>query len=527
VEKSRGKMAERLRHELEHDILAKCVVEQRWFAAKGEELDNFALVQAAEWPAEKENWLLAWLEVCCHEGERQLYFLPLAIAWEDHGEERLRELMPKALARVRQRSRIGILYDAMADAAFVNRLIRGMADEELFPFNDGRLQFMHTSAFAELTRDYQPGPLELPPTEGSNSTLILGDKLFIKAYRHLQQGINPEMEIGRFLTDASPYPNIVPLAGALQYHGPGETTVTLALLQGFVDNQGDAWSYTVDYLERFFEDALHSDLINAGAVDESLHSGYLVQLETLGRRTGELHQALARPTGDPAFEPEPITGADLTAWRKVVSQELRQNLKKLQRALSHLSDELREDAEHLLVGKERLLEWCETRLPAAIQANKTRYHGDYHMGQVLLVKNDFIIIDFEGEPARPLANRRIKHSPLRDVAGMLRSFNYAAEYALSQSTAERPLDLPQLRPLAESWEEATREAFLSGYRATIKGCSSYPADESHAEALIALFTLEKALYELRYELQNRPDWLNVPVKGLLAFLQTVSESDDA
>jgi len=518
VEKGRRKMATRLFSQLEQDILAKCLVEQRWFAAKGEELESLALVQAAEWPAEKENWLLAWMEVCCHDGERQLYFLPLAIAWEDNGEERLHDLMPKALARVRQRSRIGILYDAMADPAFIDRLIQGMADEEQLPFNDGRLQFMHTSAFAELTRDYQPGAIELPPTEGSNSTLILGDKLFIKAYRHLQQGINPEMEIGRFLTDASPYPNIVPLAGALQYHGPDETTVTLALLQGFVDNQGDVWSYTVDYLVRFFEDALLTAPVETA---EGPHAAYLVQLETLGRRTGELHQALARPTGDPAFEPEPVTAADLVAWKKVVSQELRQSMKKLKHTLPHLGEELREEAERLLAGKELLLAWCERNVPAAIKANKTRYHGDYHMGQVLLVENDFIIIDFEGEPARPLAKRRIKHSPLRDVAGMLRSFNYAAEYALNQSTAERPLDRQQLQPLAGSWEAATREAFLLGYRATIEGCSAYPADESSAAALIALFTLEKALYELRYELQNRPDWLKVPVKGLLTFIESL------
>ena len=527
VEKGRVKMAERLRQQFEQEILPKCVVEKRWFAAKGEELDSITITQAAEWPNEKQNWLLAWLEVCCHEGEAQRYFMPLAIAWDEHGEEHLHELMPRALARVRQRSRVGILYDAMADSAFINRVIQAMADEEQLPFNDGQLQFMRTNAFAELTRDFVPGPIAVPPTEGSNSTLIVGGKLFIKVYRHLQEGINPELEMGRFLTDVSPYPHIVPLAGALQYQGPDSTVVTLALLQGYVENQGDAWTYTVDYLERFFSDALLSDLVDVGAADGLLHAGYLVQIETLGRRTGELHQALARSSGDPAFEPEPQSDRDTAVWRKRVSKELTQSLKNLKHALPHLPVGLHEDARRLLDGKQRLLEWCATRLPVAIEASKTRYHGDYHLGQVLMVENDFIIIDFEGEPARTLTQRRDKHSPLRDVAGMLRSFNYAAEFALSESTAERPLDLSRLRPLAERWEQATRTAFLKGYRTAVEGCASYPADEAHAEALIALFTLEKALYELRYELQNRPDWINVPVQGLLTLLDDVTESYDA
>ncbi len=527
VERARVKMAERLRRQFEQEILPKCMSEQRWFAAKGEAIDSITIAQAAEWPEESRHWLLAWVEVCCHEGERQRYFLPLAIAWEELGEEHLHTLMPKAMARVRQRSRMGVLYDAMGDTAFVNRLILAMADEAQLPFNKGRLQFMHTRAFADLTRDYIPGPIEPPPAEGSNSTLILGDKLFLKAYRHLQEGINPELEMGRFLTDISPYPNIVPLAGALQYHGPDETVITLALLQGFVENQGDAWSYTVDYLERFFADALLSGLIDTGEENGTLHGGYLLQIETLGRRTGELHQALARPNGEPDFTPEPITGADLSVWSKLVGQELRQSLKQLQRALVHLPAPLCETAGQLLEGKQRLLDWCTSQLPSTIKASKTRYHGDYHLGQVLLVENDFIIIDFEGEPARPLSQRRIKHSPLRDVAGMLRSFNYAAEFALNEATADRPLDLPRLRPLAERWEQATREAFMNGYRKEVAGCPSYPADEADAEALIGLFTLEKALYELRYELQNRPEWIDVPLSGLLGFLGTLTENGDA
>ena len=529
VEKGRHHMAERLRRQFEQEILPKFMVEQRWFAAKGEELQTISLAQAAEWSTENQSWLLVWVDVCCHEAETQRYFLTLAIAWENHTEDNLHELMPKAMAKVRQRSRVGILYDAVAvtDADFINRLIRAMAEEESLPFNDGQLYFSHTSVFGELTRDYVPGPIERPPTEGSNSTLLLGDRLFLKVYRRLHEGVNPELEIGHFLTDVSPYPNIVPLAGSLQYRGARGSMVTLALLQGYVENQGDVWSYTVDYLERFFDDVLISDLIDASTDDTTLHSGYLVQLETLGRRTGELHQALAVTSGDPAFDPEPVADNDLDVWRKTVSREVTQTLKALKRDLPHLLEAMRENAERLLDGKEVLLGWCATQLPSSIEANKTRYHGDYHLGQVLLVENDFIIIDFEGEPARPLHQRRIKHSPLRDVAGMLRSFNYAAEHALATSTAERPHDMPQLRPLAERWEETTREAFLGGYRTAIAGCSSYPADEADVEALLRLFTLEKALYELRYELHNRPAWVNVPLKGLLDILDAIAEADDA
>ncbi len=524
---SRVKMAERLRRQFEREILPKAIVDQRWYAAKGETLESITISRSAAWPAEKQNWLLTWLQVCCHEGEVQEYFLPLAIAWEDQDEEHLHELMPKALARVRQRSRVGILHDAMVDADFVNRMIQAMDDDERVPFDDGELRFTHTSAFEELTCDYRPCPVERPPTEGSNSTRILGDRLFIKVYRQLREGCNPELEMGRFLTEVSPYPHIVPLAGALQYNGADNTTVTMALLQGYVENQGDVWSYTVDYLARFFADALLSGVIDAGDENGTLHAAYLLQIETLGRRTGELHQALAVTSGDPAFEPEPVSPSDLAAWSKLVSQELRESLKLLKHSSTHLPEPLREDAQRLLESKERLIDWCHNQLPATIYASKTRYHGDYHLGQVLLVENDFIIIDFEGEPARELEERRTKHSPLRDVAGMLRSFNYAAEFALSESTAERPLDREQLRPLAERWEQATQTSFMKGYREAIEGCPSYPTDEADAEALIRLFTLEKALYELRYELQNRPDWVKVPLSGLLAFVATVTEGDDA
>ncbi|MGH8513291.1 MAG: alpha-amylase, partial [Gammaproteobacteria bacterium] len=242
----------------------------------------------------------------------------------------------------------------------------------------------------------------------------------------------------------------------------------------------------------------------------------LMLIQTLGLRTAELHRALAQRSADPAFDPEPISAADLKHWTRQVRDEARLTLKLLKRRRRELAPGLREPVDRLLaMHKSVPARIADLRLNT-VHAAKTRYHGDYHLAQVLIAENDFILIDFEGEPARTVEERGRKHSPLRDVAGMLRSFNYAAYSALAAVTAERSHEIGRLEPLVREWERMTAEAFLSGYGEAIAGCSSYPDDPQHARVLIELFTLEKAFYELRYELENRPEWVAMPLQGLNA-----------
>ena len=416
------------------------------------------------------------------------------------------------------RARMGLLYDAFADETFCHTLVDAMGRNAQIPLDSGVLKFSSTAAFASLAGD---DPAHLPvrriAVESSNTTLLFGERLFLKGYRRLQWGINPELEMGRFLTDVSPFDSIVPLAGALEYEDADGDVVTLALLQGFAANQGDAWHYTLDTLQRFLEDcALRPEEIKAQLA--MVHGVYLLRIRTLGQRTGELHRALAKETGDPAFDPEPISPEDVRAWNRQVWVEAAQTLEQLERCQLNLPKAWQTKVQRLLTARDTVLVRIQAMQPEVVQAVKTRYHGDYHLGQVLVAKNDFILIDFEGEPGRTLQERRHKHSPLRDVAGMLRSFNYAAYTALQQATTEQPASSALLEPFARDWERQTREAFLAGYIEAIQGCPVYPQDLHTAQTLLELFVLEKAFYELRYELANRPDWVHIPLGGLYELL---------
>jgi maltose alpha-D-glucosyltransferase/alpha-amylase len=279
-------------------------------------------------------------------------------------------------------------------------------------------------------------------------------------------------------------------------------------LQAYVPNQGDGWSHAVETLERFLEERRGSE------APPDAHGVVLSLMHTLGTRTGELHRALCTPTGDAAFDPEPVGEADLERWKAAVRAEAAATLDLLAQRRGQMTAPARDDAAELLERRKRLLSRIEhVRLPRR-PTLKSRYHGDYHLGQVLLNKLDFLIIDFEGEPARSFAERKTKHSPLKDVAGMLRSFNYARWTALRQAL-EGHADYDRLAPHAEDWEKRVRRTFLGAYEEATRGGGLFE-DFGDIQPLLELFELEKALYELRYELNNRPGWVGIPLAGILA-----------
>jgi maltose alpha-D-glucosyltransferase/alpha-amylase len=504
-------MAEKLRTQLENEILPRFVAAQRWYAAKGEPVTRVTLTDHAEWDGEPAPWLIGLVQTETPAAEAAVYFLPLSLVWEDGAEEHMRGLTPATLARVRQQARMGVLADALADEAFCRAVVQAIGENRELPCGGGTIRFAATGAFSEFAAGAGEFGVRPPVAQGSNTTVRLGERLFLKAYRRLRVGMNPELEIGRFLTETARFANAVPLAGAVEYTAADGASMTLALLQGYVVNQGDGWSYTLDYLERFLDNRRTAAEPPAEAAE--LHGGYAALLDTLGRRTAELHRALATPSGNPAFDPEPIEHGDLVAWTRRVHGEARQTLDLLAQRRETLGAAAQAEADALLAGGKELLRRIEAGVPAQLPARKTRYHGDYHLGQVLLVHNDFVIIDFEGEPDRPLAERREKHSPLKDVAGMLRSFNYAAHTALARVTAERPADLEVLEPHARQWEQTARRAFLGAYASTAVEAGLYPSWDEMG-GLLDLLVLEKALYELRYELTSRPEWARIPLLGL-------------
>jgi maltose alpha-D-glucosyltransferase / alpha-amylase len=339
----------------------------------------------------------------------------------------------------------------------------------------------------------------------------MGERLILKGYRRVRDGASPELEMGRHLTEVVRYGNCAALAGVLEYTGNDGQTKLLAMLQAYVPNQGDGWTYALEYLRRYLE--LHRTAPAADALPVNAHEAFLVMIRTLAKRTAELHAALATRTGNTDFDPEPLSRADFDGYRQRAVGEARNALALLKSSLEHIPTADRDKANEVLAHQDRLLARLEAAASEDAQGEKIRIHGDYHLGQVLLTRNDFVIVDFEGEPGHSLEQRRAKQSPLRDVAGMLRSFSYVEQGAL-RSVAHDEVEFTKLAPLAHAWTAEVRAAFLSAYEAEARRTSTYTS-LTPGRGLLGLFELEKALYELRYELGNRPAWVGIPLQGIL------------
>jgi maltose alpha-D-glucosyltransferase/alpha-amylase len=498
---------------LEREVLPAYLPTRRWCAAKETGIRRVALDERREWA----DWLLTMIRVDLDDGSAQDYFLPLSVRWEGPEEDAMAgAAAAAALARVRRQATPGLLYDAFADEGFVRTLAHAMSKRGETRFGKGRLVFSPTVAPVELPGEETLAGVRIP-AEGSNSAAILGDRLFLKAYRRLRRGINPEVEIGRFLTELSPFSQIVPLVGFLEYRGPDGELISLAVLQEYVPNQGDLWQTTLDLLDRLGDE--YGDRSEDWDTDPAQLS-YATLVDTLGRRIAELHRALARTGGGEEFDPEPVTNADLAALREGIQHESQVTLERLGRHLSNLPQAVRAQTEALLGRREELAARIKDLVPASLDTVKTRCHGDLHLGQVLVVENDVVVIDFEGEPARPLDERRAKQCPLVDVAAMVRSFHYAAANALELMSRDQPAEQGRLAEPIARWSLEMTQRFLTAYEKAAAGSPSFPKSPQQARDLIQLFTLQKALYEIRYELANRPSWVGIPVDGVAAFLDS-------
>jgi maltose alpha-D-glucosyltransferase/alpha-amylase len=513
----RIRLAEKVRAQFEREVLPAFVGTRRWYAAKGEPIGGVALADHVEWESGERSWLVTLARVEREGAEAETYFLPLTLAWEDEtDEDRMRTLAPLTIAKVRQQAQVGVLADAFGDDAFCRALVAAIGAGAEMKTAHGALRFRPTNAFAAITGSgYGALPVAAPGAQSSNTIVALGDRLFLKGFRRLVAGPNPEVEVGRFLTDVAHFRNSVPVAGSVEYVTADGRTTTLALLQAYVANQGDGWDYTLNYLDRVFEQSPAPAPTAGTGVD--LHGGYLTLIRTLGRRTAELHAAFARNTGDPAFDPEPIEAADVGRWTERVRTEAASTLAHLERRRANLAEPLRAAAEGLLARRQQLLARIGAQATARPGGAKTRVHGDYHLGQVLVVQNDFVIADFEGEPTRPFAERGAKQTPLKDVAGMLRSFDYAMHAALARVGPERAEALPMLQNVGREWQAQTCATFLDGYEEVARP-EGLALPNGDGRGLLELMLLEKAIYELRYEVDNRPDWLRIPLAGLSGIL---------
>jgi len=502
----------------ERDVLPGYLPKQRWFADKDAAVESAAVVDTVRVRSDGVTASLTVVDAL------RRYFVPLAIVDEDGGRD-----MPSAratLARTRTGSRGGLLCDAFAVESFpfaVLDMVRSASRHT--STRGGTFAGFPAPALQTLTLSKNPriGRIDV---EQSNTSVVIDDRLLLKGYRRIDAGPQPELEIARFL-DAVGYRNTPTLYGFVEHTTAGGDSTALCILQAFVENQGDGWATTLAYLDRFFD---RRRALDAGTSPENVsederfeldeHQLYVTRMHRLGVRTAELHRAFATSLGEAAFEPEPVTADDLRAWSVEARASAEAALGSLARNLERVPADLRDFASDLLAGREDLLARTQFEPFAKKGLVKTRYHGDFHLGQVLVVADDFTIVDFEGEPSRPLADRRRKSSPLRDVAGILRSLNYAAVAAMRGVVADRAGDTAALEPYALDWERRSVDAFLRGYRETIAGSASYPSDPAAAARLLEVFVLEKAFYEMSYELANRPAWVRIPLEGIRGILES-------
>jgi maltose alpha-D-glucosyltransferase/alpha-amylase len=501
---------------LRDDILVPYLRARRWFAARNEPLADVRVAMLAPWKTGTATWSITFMRADLADGSCQRYFVPLALDWESRTHDPLEKYGASAVARVRHRDRVGLFYAAFADPAFTRGLARAMGTNSEVKLGPGTLRFSSTSLYAAHAAAIDED-VRVPAVEQSNTAVFFGNKLFLKGYRRMREGVNPELELGRFLTEASPFPHIAPVLGAVEYAEGESEPVTLAVLQKFVENQGNLWELTLQHLGRMLvlpQPKVAAATGAAEAAEAAATDFHLGRMALLGRRVAELHAALAATTGDPAFDPEPITQRDIDAWKASIEKELDASFAALATALPSLSGAARADAERLAGERERLRGRVRKATLPAQGVAKTRFHGDLHLGQVLVAQDDFIIVDFEGEPGRPMQERRAKSSVLRDVAGMLRSFSYAAHAARIKREPGAAATDAALATVAE-WQRGAAHHFREGYLKAAAGLASVPADDGGFQATLDLFLIEKALYELRYELAQRPDWVAIPIHGLL------------
>jgi maltose alpha-D-glucosyltransferase/alpha-amylase len=512
-------------------ILPEFLMQRRWFGGKARTMLSVEVSDVVPFCPNTLRSYFILANVRYASGPAETYQVPLV--WGP-GE-------PTSELRVRQDKFAEdiVLHDALTDQQFLASLLNAIAQGLSFCGANGEIRAVPTKVLGALWQPSQ-GPLtpSLVKAEQSNSSVIYGQRLVLKIFRRAEEGLNPDLEIGSFLTDHSSFGHVPPVGGYLEYLSAQGKRTSLGVLQDYVANQGDAWQFTLRGLGEYYEKAQRAatlparEIPRASILELSSQSAphearqrigpYLDSAALLGSRTAELHLALASARQDPDFTPQPFSAADQEAFVNSAVSLLTANFGLLRRRKEEMPDHIRREAEPVLnledSARQRFELFGRTRLSALL----TRVHGDYHLGQVLYTGRDFVIIDFEGEPARSLEERRRKRSPLQDVAGMLRSFHYAA-YAplLQQADAHKTID-EKLRALGnwgQYWQRWVSAAFLKAYLYRARDCSIIPGRRDELALMLDAYVLDKAIYELGYELNNRPSWLRIPLDGIAQLFQ--------
>jgi maltose alpha-D-glucosyltransferase/alpha-amylase len=500
------------RGSMEARILPRFLANQRWFGGKARQITGTSVRDWGRLGASEA--VVALVEVSYEKGDRDQYVVPLAMTFGEAADRVVATSPGTVLCAVAVGERIGICHDALGDPAAASAFLACIDGEARLSTRHGFLEGVPGRTFNVL-RGAADATLQPRQAAGeqSNTSVIYGDRFILKLFRRHQTGINPDCEIDRFLTDDARFAHVPPFAGSIAYHRDGQMA-TVALLQGLVPSEGDGWTGALEELQRYYE-ACAPKPSPPEPPDAREYVGiYLDAAAVLGRRTAELHLALASHTDDPAFAPEPFEPDHLTELAAGIQERAARAFEHLKDQLPRLPDEAVEEAGLVLRRRREFLGRLRGLEGAEVGGQRIRIHGDYHLGQVLRTKGDYFILDFEGEPARPIAERRAKHSPLKDVAGMVRSFSYAAYAALLAYTARHSEETTRLEPWARLWERSTAAEFLRAYREVAADTGLLPPTPAGVDAMLRAYLLDKAVYELLYELNNRPSWARIPLWGL-------------
>jgi maltose alpha-D-glucosyltransferase/alpha-amylase len=553
--KARGRKALR-------DALEPYLRRHRWFASKARTLQSTEIVDLIDMDSSlEESPRLMLVSATYATGEPDAYVVPVMLVDEAWAADVFIDEPLAGILRIElpEQGRTLILCEATWNEHFWQQLLAALAGKRKMVSDQGMLSGTRTRAFGSLWED---SLLEQAPVvhggEQSNTSATFDERFVLKVFRRVTPGVNPEFEIGRQLTEHEQLTNVPKVAGAVEYRDNENRHWTVAILHEFVGNVGDAWTFTLDELGRYFERV--QSLEGSGFGDQGSGFGvqgsgsgaeahslsfevpvsltelmgleapplahdtigaYLHWAELLGQRTAELHVALAKTDGGAAFTPEPFTRLYQRSLYQSMRSQARATLELLRSQQHALDEEGRVLAGQVLAQESSIFSRFAGLLHERVDARRARCHGDFHLGQVLFTGKDFVIIDFEGEPERPVSERRIKTSPLRDVAGMLRSLHYVSHAALRGQTTARFVEhapVP-IERWATFWSAWTSASFLQTYLEAAQPGGFLPADRTQARTLLAAYLLEKALYELRYELNNRPSWVKIPLEGILQLLQ--------
>jgi maltose alpha-D-glucosyltransferase/alpha-amylase len=508
----------RTRSVFERDVLPGHLARTRWYPERSPKAIHPTVTAAIPFCDIGDNkpWL-AFFEASQRE-ETTRYVLPMRIEWVRFDRERYN---PHAFAAVRQGAREGTLLDVATDQIFIALLPRNLRQSLTVEENGLRLEFRPTSKFSDRPIK-TPEHIRAVETEQSNSTALVDHDYVVKVYRKLESGVNPEIEVGRFLTEVAGFANTPALLGNVELI-EGDKKSAIAVVHAFVENQGDAWTVISGYLDRFAdEQRLLAGSEHFGESEEQVP--YLRYMAQIGRRVAEMHLSLAGSEELADFAPEPIRTADVQLWIDDVVERADRILDMLKQRRETIKEADRPLVDQLLAHRAALRERLSVLLPPEIDGLNIRHHGDFHLGQVLIVKDDIFIIDFEGEPRRPLEARRRKGPAARDVAGLIRSIDYAATAALGRAVNHAHDEHGKIASALAEWRERSAEAFLAAYRETMTNQCLWPADPEAAEQLLNFFLLEKGFYEIEYELAYRPEWLRVPLTGMLRIFPQPNEA---